>query len=143
MASILADIEKHIKPCTTIPKTASATSGCYIVIEVWSRRKSRGEDALVYSIPTKKPGRKPNRKQIVKSDWVKAAKRLTIAGEFTCEWFKQCMPVCHNDGYCNFTSIGGIFQRLNYAIYERQGVYRKLPSYDGEDGDGLTPSEVA
>lgn len=52
------------------------------------------------------------------------------------------MSVCNNDGTCNFTTIGGIFVLLKYAVYER-GLYRAPPSYEGEDGEGWTPSEAA
>ena len=97
MASVLADIERNIRPrITTIPKTDMATSGDYIVEAVWGR--SRGEHALVYSIPPRKPGGRRNRKRIRKSEWVQAARRLTTAREFTREWFEQFMPVCNNDG---------------------------------------------
>lgn len=63
MASVLADIERNIRPrITTIPKTDMATSGDYIVEAVWGW--SRGEHALVYSIPPRKPGGRRNRKRI-------------------------------------------------------------------------------
>jgi hypothetical protein len=68
MASVLADIERNITPhVTIIPKTAMATSGDYIVEAVWGW--SRGEDALVYSIPPRKPGGRRNQKRIRKSEW--------------------------------------------------------------------------
>jgi hypothetical protein len=104
MASVLADIKRSIRRDTVIPKP-EAQSGDYIVEELWG--ESRGEDALVYSIPSRTPGARRNRKRVRKSEWVQAAKHLTAAGDFRHSWFKQFMPECYNDGTCNFTAIGG------------------------------------
>jgi hypothetical protein len=56
------------------------------------------------------------------------------------------MRVCNNDGTCNYTSIGGIFVLLKYAAAhenENRVVYRRLPSYEGEDSEASPPYEAA
>ena len=129
--------EEHSAPHHHHPETDMATSGDYIVEAVWGR--SCGEHALVYSIPLGTWWVR-DRKRIRKSEWVQAARRLTTACEFTREWFEQFMPVCNNDGTENFTTIGGIFVPLKYAVDER-GRYPALPSYEGEDGEGCISSK--
>jgi hypothetical protein len=49
--------------------------------------------------------------------------QLTNAGDFSRSWFEQSMPACAKEGGCNFTTIGGIFELLGYAVYDR-GTYR-------------------
>jgi hypothetical protein len=43
------------------------------------------------------------------------------------------MTACHREGTCNFTTIGGIFELLKYAVYERRGLCRRLPGYEGAE----------
>lgn len=83
----LGDIERVIRPGMVIPKP-EAESGDYIVVEVWGKRRF-GQDALIYSIPTKTEGKRRNRKGVTKSEWIQAAKHLTESGDFTRPWFEQ------------------------------------------------------
>ena len=89
----------------------------------WER--SRGEKALVYSIPNKNDEARPSKKRIKASDFQAAYNVLIKTGEFTRIWFEQNLQDCDKDGDCNFTTIGGIFCLLGDAWYCRRGVYCK------------------
>ncbi|MGO9786687.1 MAG: hypothetical protein ACLPL5_07760, partial [Stellaceae bacterium] len=67
---------------------------------------------------------KPHEKGVTNSEWKMACKRLRDSGDFTRQWFVQCMPACNAEGPCNFTTIGGVFELLGYATYDRPGAYR-------------------
>jgi hypothetical protein len=56
---------------------------------------------------------------------VKAFGQIEGTGEFTRRWFKSEMRACDNVGGCNFTTIGGIFQLLGIAEYQRGKYIRK------------------
>jgi len=129
MASVLADIERLIRPGTAIPKPES--EGNSVVKRLWGTR--RGQPALVYSMPNHKNPAAPHEKGVNKPEWVQAAKHLAVAGNFTRSWFNEAMRECKDEGDCNFTTIGGVFELLGYAVYERPAVYRKRPEYEGED----------
>lgn len=118
MTKILAEIEKQIALGTIIPKPQAKGS---FKVKEWGTR--RGERALIYTVPSRKTPSKPYRKGITESEWVSAFDQLKSEGEFTRDWFEASMPACAKDGACNFTTIGGIFQLLGYADYER-GAYR-------------------
>lgn len=113
-------IKSDIRPGTIIPKPQSA--GEYRVVG-WGQ--SRGEDALVYSIPARLSGGKASKKRIKISDFKAAYHVLVKTGEFTHSWFKENLPDCAKDGSCNFTTIGGIFELLGEAQYAGRGVYLK------------------
>lgn len=70
-------IKKVATPGTVIPKPKSASN------RVIGWGKSRGEDALVYAIPTKRGGHKQSTKRIKVSDFQAAHKVLMETGEFT------------------------------------------------------------
>ena len=112
-------IRKVAPPGTVIPKPKSASN------KVVGWGKSRGEDALVYAIPTKRGGHRQSTKRIKVSDFQSAHKVLIVTGEFTRSWFKQYLQDCNKDGGCNFTTIGGIFVLLGDASYCKLGVYCK------------------
>jgi hypothetical protein len=62
MKTILEEIEREIKPDAIIPKPAARAN--FIVKKVWGVR--RGEDALIYTIPSHKtPPTKPHEKGTV------------------------------------------------------------------------------
>jgi hypothetical protein len=82
-----------------------------------------GERALIYTSPNHKAPTKPYQKGISVSEWVQAFEQLTNAGDFSRSWFERFMPACAKEGGCNFTTIGGIFELLGYAAYDR-GTYR-------------------
>jgi hypothetical protein len=122
MAEILADIEKGVTPGTVVPKLQA--HGDFIV-KGWGMR--RGERALIYTIPNHKASSKPYQKGITVSEWAQAFDQLMAAGDFSRSWFERFMPACAKEGGCNFTTIGGIFELLGYAAYDR-GSYRRARS---------------
>ena len=92
-------------------------------IKGWGKR--RGEDALVYIIPNTKNPQKHNEKGITVSEFEKAYKQLCDSGELTKVWFNKHLGKCANEGSCNFTSLGGIFELLGEAKYEHRCVYKR------------------
>lgn len=123
MTDILVEIEKRIAPGSLIPKPN--TDNEYLV-KGWGRR--RGERALIYTIPNLKIPNRPYEKGVTTSEWVQAYDQLMRTGEFARCWFRASMKACAKEAGCNYTTIGGIFERLGYARYE-PGVYRKLPIF--------------
>jgi len=117
---ILERIKSDVRPGTVIPKPQSARE--YRVVG-WGQ--SRGEDALVYSIPTRSSGGKASTKPIKISDFQAAYDVLVKTGKFTHNWFEENLPDCAKDGNCNFTTIGGIFELLGEAQYGHRGAYRR------------------
>jgi hypothetical protein len=115
---ILAEIERKIAPGTIIPKPQGRAD---FVVKRWGVR--RGERTLIYTIPNHKTPTRPYEKGITVSEWLQAFERLTHAGDFSRPWFERSMPTCAKEGSCNFTTIGGIFEILGYATYDR-GIYR-------------------
>jgi hypothetical protein len=111
---------KGIKPGTVIPKP-EAKGG--FVVKGWGMR--RGGCALVYTIPNHSNPAKPYQKGINKDEWLQAETQLKTTGKFGRDWFNENMFACAKEGGCNFTTIGGIFQLLRLAEYER-GAYRRL-----------------
>ena len=47
------------------------------------------------------------------------------AGQFSSQWLKSNMADCNKEGYCNFTTIGDIFELLGDAKYYKRGVYKR------------------
>ena len=119
MTKVLADIERQIIPGTVIPKPQARGD---FIAKGWGVR--RGKRALIYTIPNHKTPAKPYQKGITESEWVQAFEHLTDAGDFSRSWFERSMPACAKEGGCNFTTIGGVFELLGYAAYDR-GVYRR------------------
>ena len=117
MTKVLADIERII-PGTVIPKPQARGD---FIVKGWKRR--RGERALIYTIPNHNTPTKPYSKGVTVSEWVQAFEHLIDAGDFSRSWFERSMSPCAKDGGCNFTTIGGIFELLGYATYDR-GAYR-------------------
>lgn len=123
MTAILEQIETRVPPGTKIPKPEARAD--FFVKKVWGVR--RGERALVYTIPNHKTPTKPYQKGVTVSEWVAAFEHLMEAGDLTRSWFEQSMPACAEEGGCNFTTIGGVFELLGYAEYDRggRGAYRR------------------
>ncbi len=123
MTTILEQIKARVPPGTKIPKPRARAD--FIVKDVWGLR--RGERALIYTIPNHKTPTKPYQKGITISEWATAFEHLTETGDLTRSWFEQSMPECAKEGGCNFTTIGGVFELLGYAEYDRpgRGVYRR------------------
>ncbi|SRR6266568_6765914 len=114
-------ILKAAPPGTVIPKPAATRP-----FRVKGVGRRRGERALIYTIPNHSDPKHPYEKGITASEFATAYKRLTDFGELSHQWFRQHLPACATEGSCNFTTIGGLFQRLGVAAYERRGVYRKV-----------------
>jgi hypothetical protein len=114
---ILTKIEDVLRPGHVIPKP-QATSD--FVVKGWGTR--RNDRALVYTIPNHKTPARPYEKGVTISEWRQAFEQLTKTGSFSRRWFEAEMAACAKEGGCNFTTIGGVFEALGYATYER-GVY--------------------
>ncbi len=115
---IIREIERVALPGIVIPKPDTKMQK----IKGWGH--SRGERALVYTIPNKKDNTKLSSKRVKESDFRKTHDQLIKNGTFTKQWFAENLPECSKDGDCNFTTIGGIFVLLGVAEYAEPGVYR-------------------
>jgi hypothetical protein len=120
MTTILAEIEKLMRPGTVIPKPEAKAD---FVVKAWGER--RGSRALIYTIPNNRIPTKPYQKGVTGPEWDQAFAHLMDTGEFTRSWFNQFMPACAKEGGCNFTTIGGVFCALGYADYVQRGVYQR------------------
>ncbi len=116
---VVGRIKLMIKPGMVIPKPDAKSD---FIIKGWGKR--RGEDALIYYIPNHRNPNKPYQKGIAVSEWEQAFHELMETGSFSREWFNEHMEPCMKEGTCNFTTIGGIFELLGLARYER-GDYRR------------------
>jgi hypothetical protein len=117
---IIPRIKRVIRPGTKIPKPQ--TRRAYVVIG-WGM--SRGEEALVYELPTRPGTKRSSRKRIPSSAFEETYRILVDTGEITRDWFVSHYPKLDADGSCNFTTLGGIFVLLEEAVYERPGVYKR------------------
>jgi hypothetical protein len=79
---------------------------------------------LVYTIPNNNDPGHPYEKGITWGEFHVVHEQLTQSGTLTTEWFEQHLSACYKEGSCNFTTVGGIFELLGEAEYERRGVYR-------------------
>lgn len=113
---IIKRIREEIKSGTSIPKPKSKDD---YIVDGWGI--SRGEKALRYLI-----GVKQHSKYLRISDFEAAYAELYISGKFTRKWFNENLPQSAKDGWCNFTSIGGIFELLGIAIHHEEGCYKKV-----------------
>jgi len=84
------------------------------------------EIALIYLIPNNKNPANPYQKGITESEFGKSYSRLMETGTFSHQWFKEHLLRCAGEGSCNFTTIGGIFEKLRLAKYEKPGLYKKI-----------------
>jgi hypothetical protein len=117
---IIKLLENEILPGTKIPKPYAKT---IYLVKGWGYR--RGERALIYKIPNTSGG-KPYEKGINISEWRKAFILIKSGEAFTKKWFVANLPRCNNEGGCNFTTMGGIFQLLGFVAYEQPGVYKSI-----------------
>lgn len=113
------ELIKGLPAGTVIPKPFALGE---FVIKGWGKR--RGSDALIYYIPNRSVGGAPYQKGIAVDEWVRAIEVLTVEGQLSAQWAKVNLSGCLKEGYCNFTTIGGIFQLLGFAVYAGSGVYR-------------------
>ncbi|MFQ5862326.1 MAG: hypothetical protein ACE5IC_04295 [Candidatus Brocadiales bacterium] len=122
---IVEQIKNQVYPGTVIPKPEAKAN---FVVKGWGKR--RGENALIYKIPNHKNPNRPYQKGITESEFRQAHRQIINNGNFTREWFDQNLQPCAEEGGCNFTTIGGIFELLGIAYYER-GVYCRLGTLEG------------
>jgi hypothetical protein len=105
---------------TMIPKPAAKRP--FLVKGVGIRR---GERALIYTIPNHKNPRSPYEKGITESEFEEAYRQLRSTGQLSHKWFKVHMSDCYGEGSCNFTTVGGLFELVGWAIYKERGIYIK------------------
>ncbi|MDF2372516.1 MAG: hypothetical protein P1V21_17160 [Rhizobiaceae bacterium] len=117
---LVMDVIARLPNGTSIPKPQSNESS---KIFGWGRR--RGEKALVYAMPNHKTPEKPHKKGITITEFKLAYDVLLSTGKFTRAWFEIHMPECNNEGGCNFTSIGGVFELVGVAEYVARGGYQR------------------
>ena len=108
-------------PGTIIPKPKAKKD--FIVKGIGIRRN---EKALIYLIPNHKNPEKPHEKGITFSEFEKAYKNLIASGEFTHEWFNKNLSKCSQEGSCNYTTIGGLFELLKISKYSGLGIYIRI-----------------
>ncbi|MBL4871168.1 MAG: hypothetical protein JKX72_09465 [Robiginitomaculum sp.] len=118
---IINKIKMTIKDGTVIPKPSAKAE---FTVKGWGKRRS--SSALIYHIPNHNNPNKPYQKGITEEEFTIAYVNLTKTGELTRTWFNQTLPACAKEGGCNFTTIGGIFELLNIARYEANGVYKYI-----------------
>jgi len=115
---IISEIKAKIAPGIVIPKPKAKAD---YVVKGWGMR--RGEAALIYRIPNHKNPSKPYEKGVNVGEWYKVYNCIINGEKFTRDWFNRNIPDCAEEGSCNFTTIGGIFQLLGLVDYEH-GIYK-------------------
>ena len=120
---IIEQIRRIAQPGTVIPKPDAKAD---FIVKGWGRR--RGENSLIYFIPNHINPRSPYEKGITESEWEQAYQQIIKNGEFSRTWFNQNMKACDKEGGCNFTTIGGIFELLGIAYYEKPAYIRNILS---------------
>jgi hypothetical protein len=107
-------LEKRVRavapPGTLIPKPAARRP-----FRVVGDGVRRGQRALIYSIPNHTDRRRPYQKGVTWRELERAYAELLRSGELTTEWFKKHLAACYEEGSCNFTTVGGLFQLLGEA----------------------------
>ena len=122
---IIKRIKDKILPNAEIKKPEA--KGKHMV-KGWGKR--RGQEALIYTIPNYREPSKPHEKGITIYEFKKAFQKLKSSGELTREWFNKNLRGCAKEGSCNFTTIGGIFEILEFwviphELFEFSGVKLK------------------
>lgn len=113
-------IREVAPPGTAIPKPEAQG-----VFRIKGDGFRRGHRARIYTIPNNKNPKKPYEKGITWAEFERAYTELNQSGMLTTEWFKKHLKPCYDEGSCNFTTVGGLFELLGDAEYERRGVYRR------------------
>jgi hypothetical protein len=114
-------IEERFVPGVKIPKPVSEFD---YYVKGWGIR--RGERALIYYIPNHKNPAKPYEKGITISEFQIALERIQIEKDITREWFNKNLARCNKEGTCNYTTLGGIFEKLGFVEYVGDGVYKVI-----------------
>ena len=115
---IIDRIKLSILPGMVIPKPNAKAD---FKVKGWGMR--RGQEALIYLIPNHHNQALPYKKGITVAEFNDAYDELMQSGEFNRQWFNSKLSHCANEGGCNFTTIGGIFEILGIASYYKRGVY--------------------
>lgn len=87
--------------------------------------KRRGEDALIYRIPSHSNKAPYYEKGVTINEFEHAHVQLIDTGSFTRSWFKENLKDCAKEGSCNFTTIGGVFVLLGLAEYSSKATYQQ------------------
>lgn len=116
--SMIIDQIRGLPAGLVIPKPEATA---HFRIQGWATR--RGEPALIYSIPNHKNPDKPFRKGIAVSEFLVAYAEIKSSGHITRKWFNASLARCAQEGACNFTTIGGVFELLGIARYSERGKY--------------------
>ncbi|MHC1740138.1 MAG: hypothetical protein AB9897_03390 [Anaerolineaceae bacterium] len=112
--NIIQEIKDKIPAGTVIPKPDNKAD---FIVKFWGLRA--GEEALVYQISNHSNPDKPYEKGITISEWQRAYRQILFDSSMDRDWFERTLKSCAEEGDCNFTTIGGIFQRLGLVDYER------------------------
>ncbi len=115
---IIQELKTKVMAGAIIPKPNAKAD---FIVKGWGTR--RGEEALIYRIPNHKNAAKPHEKGINVSEWRKVYRHVSWGEDFDKDWFSRNLSSCAEDGDCNFTTIGGVFQMLGLVYYEH-GVYK-------------------
>ncbi|CAK2398541.1 MULTISPECIES: hypothetical protein [Vibrio] len=84
----------------------------------------RGEEALIYRIPSHSKKASFYEKGVTLSEFQFAYVHLKESGYFTRAWFNKNLSACAKEGACNFTTIGGVFSILGVAEYTSKATYQ-------------------
>ena len=122
MREFVDRIKKKIVPGKVIPRPNSAG----LVVSNWS---NTGECGVVYCAPSYS-------KKVTESELEKAYDQLMATGKLTRAWFMASIPGSKNKP-CNFTAIGGIFELMDLAYYDRPGMYRKKQTGESSEERSL------
>jgi len=118
-------LERRIRaaapPSTVIPKPAARRP-----FRVAGDGIRRGQPALIYTIPNHTDRRRPYQKGVTWQELERAYAQLVRTGELTTDWFRRHLAGCYEEGSCNFTTVGGLFELLGEATYQRRGVYVRI-----------------
>lgn len=87
--------------------------------------KRRGEQALIYQIPSHSEKTPFYEKGVTLTEFDMAHSQLMSTEKFTRDWFNTNLSACAKEGACNFTTIGGIFELIGIAKYQCIGTYVK------------------
>ncbi|HHF3171029.1 TPA: hypothetical protein ACPJ1O_004410 [Vibrio diabolicus] len=71
--------------------------------------RRRGEEALIYRIPSHSEKAPFYEKGVTLSEFQLAYSHLRESGYLTRTWFNKNLSACAKEGACNFTTIGGVF----------------------------------
>jgi len=119
---IIQQIKKRFPPGREIHKTRMGTS---YTVHKWDHSEKYGERTLYYNIPSKKRGKKPNIKSIPASVFPWTHKKLlqgkTVKKSDCLSDFDSVFGL----DSCNFSALGGIFERLGYADHQPGKIISK------------------